>query len=362
MPSKEQLILFNETIKAYQNGCNYLSKIVFEHKILQQRILNEQTYEDLRSIFSLRSQMAQSVMKTVVARYKTNKSNGHVWTQVSFKRPEYDLVWNRDYSLTKDGLLSLNTLEGRVKVPYITKGMHHFFDGTWKFGTAKLVNKHKKWFLHIPMTKEFEEFSATTFKNIVGIDLGINFIATSYDLKGETVFFNGKKIKHKRAHYKKQRQELQKCQTPSARRKLKKIGNRENRWMTDVNHQVSKALVTNNGEHTLFVLEDLSGIRNKTEKVRIRNRYVTVSWAFFQLRQMIEYKATMNCSKAITVDPKYTSQKCPKCGLINKHNRNKKTHTFCCKNCTYRSNDDRIGAMNLHRNGIEYISAVTLGV
>jgi len=362
MPSNEQLILLKEAISAYRNGCNFISKIVFDHKILQQRILNDYTYEDLRSIFFLRSQMAQSVMKTVIARYKTNKSNRHDWSQVSFKRPEYDLVWNRDYSLTKDGLFSLNTLEGRVKVPFASEGMTKFFDGTWKFGTAKLVHKHKKWFLHIPMTKEFKEFDETTFKNIVGIDLGINFLATSYNLKGETVFFSGKKIKNKRANYKKQRKELQKCQTSSARRKLKKIGNRENRWMTDVNHQVSKALVTNNGENTLFVLEDLTGIRNATEKVQVRNRYVTVSWAFFQLRQMIEYKALMNRSKAIVVDPKYTSQKCPKCGLINKHNRNKKTHTFCCKSCTYRSNDDRIDAMNLHRNGIEYISAVTSGV
>ncbi|HDR7791220.1 TPA: transposase, partial [Bacillus paranthracis] len=45
-----------------------------------------------------------------------------------------------------------------------------------------------------------------------------------------------------------------------------------------------------------------------------------------------------------------------------KANRNKKLHTFKCKNCQYQSNDDRIGAMNLHRKGIKHTSVVTTGV
>jgi putative transposase len=98
------------------------------------------TYKTLRSDFSLRSQMAESVMKTVIARYKSAKTNGHDWSKIRFKKPEYDLVWNRDYSLTKE-LFSINTLNGRVKVPFETKGMEQYFDGSWSFGTAKLVNK-----------------------------------------------------------------------------------------------------------------------------------------------------------------------------------------------------------------------------
>jgi transposase len=54
----------------------------------------------------------------------------------------------------------------------------------------------------------------------------------------------------------------------------------------------------------------------------------------------------------------YTSQTCPKCGHVEKTNRDKKNHIFKCKTCGYTSNDDRIGAMNLHRKEIEYLSAV----
>ena len=93
-------------------------------------------------------------------------------------------------------------------------------------------------------------------------------------------------------------------QTPSSRRRLKAIGQRENRWMQDVNHCVSKALVENNPKHTLFVLEDLSGIRNVIERVRIKDRYVSVSWSFYDLEQKLIYKAKQNQSSVIKVDPR----------------------------------------------------------
>ena len=144
-------------------------------------------------------------------------------------------------------------------------------------------------------------------------------------------------------------------QTPSSRRRLKAIGHRENRWMQDVNHCVSKALVENNPKHTFFVLEDLSGIRNATERVKTKDLYVSVSWSFYDLEQKLIYKAKQNQSSVIKVDPHYTSQCCPICGHTEKANRNKKIHLFTCKNCGYKSNDDRIGAMNLYRMGINYL-------
>lgn len=66
---------------------------------------------------------------------------------------------------------------------------------------------------------------------------------------------------------------MQQVKTPSSRKRLKAIGSRENRWMNDINHCVSKALVENNPKHTLFVLEDLTGVRNTTEKVCLKHRY-----------------------------------------------------------------------------------------
>ena len=357
---EEQAESLRITTKAYRKACNYLSEKVFSSKELNQSNLNGLYYKDLRSRFGLKSQMAQSVMKTVIARYKSAKSNGHEWNLIQFKRPEYDLVWNRDYSLNEH-LFSVNTLDGRMKFRFERQGMKRFFKEDWKFGTAKLVLKHKKWFLHIPMTKEFPELAFSEVHQVVGVDLGINFLATTYDSQGKSKFQSGRNVKQKRGQYKALRKQLQMRQTPSARKRLRQIGSRENRYVTDVNHQITKALVEHYPKGTLFVLEDLSGVRQAIEKVCVRNRYVSVSWAFYQFRQMLEYKAELNGQKVIAVNPKYTSQTCPKCGHVEKTNRDKKHHRFCCKNCQHKSNDDRIGAMNLYRKGIESIGTVTTG-
>ena len=207
----------------------------------------------------------------------------------------------------------------------------------------------------ITVTYDVEEFDASKVTNVVGIDRGINFVVATYDSKQKSGFVNGRTIKQKRANYSKLRKELQMRRTPSSRRRIKAIGQRENRWMQDVNHCISKALVDNNPKHTLFVLEDLSGVRNATERVRTKDRYVSVSWSFYDLEQKLIYKAKQNQSTVIKVDPRCTSQCCPMCGHIERSNRDKRLHLFCCKNCGYKSNDDRIGAMNLHRMGINYL-------
>ena len=349
-------VLLNETMSVYCDACNYVSDYVFRTHDLKQFSLNKILYSTLREKFSLNSQMAQSVFKTVIARYKTILENQNEWIKPSFKKPQYDLVWNRDYSLTQN-CFSVNTLNGRVKLPYFAEGMFKYFNHSiYKFGTAKLVNKHGKYYLHIPVTYEVEESNISDICNVVGIDRGINFVVATYDSKHKSGFVNGKAIKQKRADYPRLRKELQMRHTPSSRRRLKAIGQRENRWMQDINHQVSKALATGNPKHTLFVLEDLTGIRNATERVKTKDRYVSVSWSFYDLEQKLIYKAKQNQSSVIKVDPRYTSQCCPACGHTEKSNRNKKIHLFTCKNCGYTSNDDRIGAMNLYRMGINYLA------
>ena len=349
-------VLLDETMSVYRDACNYVSDYVFQTHDLKQFSLNKVLYSTLREKFGLKSQMAQSVLKTVIARYRTILENQNKWIRPTFKKPQYDLVWNRDYSLTQNGF-SVNTLNGRVKLPYFAEGMSKYFDHTiYRFGTAKLTNKHGKYYLHIPVTYDVEESNISDICNVVGIDRGINFVVATYDSHHKSGFVSGKTIKQKRAAYSKLRKELQMRHTPSSRRRLKAIGQRENRWMQDINHQVSKALATGNPKHTLFVLEDLTGIRNVTERVKTKNRYVSVSWSFYDLEQKLIYKAKQNQSSVIKVDPRYTSQCCPACGHTEKSNRNKKIHLFTCKNCGYTSNDDRIGAMNLYRMGINYLA------
>lgn len=353
-PSEYQIL--HDTMKSYSDACNFVSEYIYASHDLKRFHINQVLYNDLRTKYGMRSQMAQSVIITVIARYKTILTNQKEWIKPVFRKPQLDLVWNRDYSLNKNkDIFSVNTLNGRVKCDFYKNGLEQYFNTDCKFGTSKLTFKKGKFYLHIPVSYEIDELSKDNVSNIVGIDRGIRFLATTYDSNGKCVFYNGNEVKQKRGHYKTLRKELQQVGTPSSRRRIKAIGQRENRWMQDVNHCVSKALVESNPEGTLFVLEDLSNVRSATENVRVKDRYVSVSWSYYDLEQKLTYKALKNHQLVEKLNPAYTSQTCPKCGHTEKGNRNKKIHLFCCKNCGYKSNDDRIGAMNLHRMGIELL-------
>ena len=91
-------VLLDETMSAYSDACNYVSAYVFRTHDLKQFSLNKALYSILREKFGLKSQMTQSVFKTVIAKYKTILENQKEWIQPTFKKPQYDLVWNRDYS------------------------------------------------------------------------------------------------------------------------------------------------------------------------------------------------------------------------------------------------------------------------
>ena len=88
-----------------------------------------------------------------------------------------------------------------MKLSYFSDGMSKYFDHTiYKFGTAKLVSKHGKYYLHIPVTYEVEESNISDICNVVGIDRGINFVVATYDSKHKSGFVSGKAIKQKRAN------------------------------------------------------------------------------------------------------------------------------------------------------------------
>ena len=91
--------------------------------------------------------------------------------------------------------------------------------------------------------------------------------------------------------------------------------------MTDVNHRLAKTLVALYGSHRVFVLEDLTNVTFNTEDLPKSLRNSHRSWAFFQLEAFLTYKAQAVQSTVVKVAPAYTSQRCPRCGLIAKTNR-----------------------------------------
>ena len=378
-PTTEQAQEFDIVTREYQRLCNIASQYAFENDIIiqksSQRKLNDKLYYRFKSITFLRTQIIQSVFRTVIARYKTIQSQLNTkpfkyydktskklytvkrtvaWLQkpVQFSRPQIDLVRNSNYSLANNAnQLSIAGKDGRLAVNYDLHCKDFLLRDDIKLGTAKLVKSCGHWFLHVSYTVKLEPLAMDDVTNVVGIDRGQRFIAVCYDSHDKTLFINGKKLLAVRRHYKKLRTELQKRNTKSAKRKIRNINNRENRYVTDMNHRISKALVEHYGKNTLFVLEDLTGIRTTTEKRRKDDKYESVSWPYYQLQQMLEYKTRMNHSKVAYVDAYKTSQRCINCGRICKANRVHEKHIYVCDKCHYETNDDRIAAMNIQLLG-----------
>lgn len=406
--SQNQVTAFKQTMATYKDACNIVSQYIFDNipkaaetktmssllsAINLQKIAkidNERIYTILRTNLELPSQIACEVFKTVVSNYKTvqtllkkqtvandykyddkgnillyekGKHKGepkltYIYKDLTFlqkplcyKKPQLTLPATRSYSLVNDfSKASISVMNGRIKLPFklTAKQKELFTNSDWKRGRARLVQTGNKWFLHVSFTKNVSEPDIATFDNIIGIDAGLRQIMTLYNPKtGQTFFENGQFIAKKRRNYVKKRQSLQSKNTKSAKRRLKRLSGRENRWMTDVNHCLSKTLVFEN-PNTLIVVEDLTNVTFDTVNNRKKeNRYEHHSWAFYQLQQDIAYKAREHGSYLIKVNPAYTSQRCPKCGTICKENRDKTNHIYHCNNCHYQSNDDRVAAMNI---------------
>ena len=410
--SQEQVTSFKQTMTTYKDACNIVSQYIFDNipkaantktmssllsAINLQKVAtinNERIYTILTTDLELPSQIACEVFKTVVSNYKTVQTilkkqtvadgyqyddNGnillykkgkhkgepklaYVYKNLTFlqkplcyKKPQLALPVARSYSFVNNfSRTSISVMNDRIKLKFklTAKQKELFTNPDWKRGNARLVQTGKKWFLHISFTRKVPEIDISNFDNIIGIDAGLRQIMTIYNPKtGQTFFKNGQNIKKKRRNYAKKRQSLQSKNTKSAKRRLKELSGRENRWMTDVNHCLSKTLVSEN-PNTLIVVEDLTNVTFDTVSHRKKeNRYEHHSWAFYQLQQDIAYKAREHDSYLIKVNPAYTSQRCPKCGTICKENRDKTNHIYHCNNCHYQSNDDRVAAMNIVQLG-----------
>ena len=380
---KEKIEAFRELTERYKETANYVAAWVFENDFpLNYAVISREIYYDLRALFGLKSQLTQSTMRTVTGAYKTvqtqlarkpyrYKDEDGVWQKIPrtlewlqkpirFRNPFADLVRNRDYSFVENGAyVSINTLAGRVRCTYDKSRVDEIIAQGATLGGAKLLERRGKWYLHIAYEIHVpEEVKASEVVHVVGIDRGIRNLAVAYDERGKTTFFDGKAIRAKREQFARLREKLQKKNTKSTKRLLKRLEQRENRWMTDVNHVLTRALVDRYGANTVFVLEDLEGVSFAEENLRRKgssSRRKLTSWAFYQFEEFLTYKALEVGSKVLKVPAPYTSQRCPRCGKIERNQRDRDHHEYCYS-CGFRSNDDRSAAINIQLLGTLWVS------
>jgi len=174
---------------------------------------------------------------------------------------------------------------------------------------------------------------------VLGIDRGVKNIA----VLSNNVFFNSKHLRKVKGRYQYLKRKLQHLGTRSAHRKLKKLSGRERRFVRDVNHLISKNIVSL--PYDVFSLEALEPAKMKHNVKGKRFRRSLGSWSPFELEKFIEYKAKDAGKAVIYVNPKHTSQRCSKCGYVDKNNRH--GSVFKCINCDLEMNADLNASRNI---------------
>ena len=182
---------------------------------------------------------------------------------------------------------------------------------------------------------------------------GLRYPVYAADTNGNSYSESGEELRKKRDKYQKTRRSLQSKNTKGAKRVLKRISGRENRWMADVNHCTSKTLVERYAPGTRFIVEDLTDVSFDEKNMHTKEQtYELRSWTFYDLEMKLEYKAHMKHCKLDRVSAKYTSQRCPKCGTIRKESRNRDKHIYSCPVCKFTANDDYTAALNIMQLGV----------
>ncbi|MFQ1020915.1 RNA-guided endonuclease TnpB family protein [Tardisphaera saccharovorans] len=128
----------------------------------------------------------------------------------------------------------------------------------------------------------------------------------------------------------------------SAHGKLRKPSGRERRFARDVNHAISKKIVSL--PYDAYALEALNPASMKQNGKGKRFRKMLGSWSPAELQKFTEYKAEDAGKIVLHVDPKHASQKRSKRGYTGKNNGH--GSVFKCKNCGYELNAD----LNASRN------------
>ncbi len=383
-PTPEQFQALRQTQLAYRDALNATSQYAFvQGKTSSVTKLHKGMYAELRARYGLPSQLACSVERQVAATYKglwtkLKKNSEHRQARITKKRykgldkpPKYSAstvqyTYERDYTFKCEQQVSVGTLEGRIILSYHGYQKHvALIQHGATIGDAKLwYDKPKKCFyLLVALEIEMPEPTPETQTGVVGVDVGVRYLAVTSTATGKPTFYSGRQAKHRANHYARLRKRLQRKGTRSAKRRLVRLARRERRLKLQTNHIIAKQ-ITKQHPRALIGLEQLTDIRertrrrtrrrkkhgNGTEPVSVKQRKanrIYSQWSFAELHALITYKAALSGSVAVKVDADYTSQACPCCGYTSTQNRPRKGLLFVCQSCYHSLHADLLGARNV---------------
>ncbi|MBO3832117.1 MAG: transposase [Candidatus Brockarchaeota archaeon] len=330
-----------------ENRGNY---IITARKTIKAKILklSEKEEEFLRREYDNFQRYLQGE-KTVLLYSATKQAADRFLRELKGKlgEKEYPLMLRNDtyrvYAEQNPYLLKIpiHGVWGGIRVPIRT---HEPLTSNMVFKEAKVIRKGSEWFVHICVEKRVRERIP---KNILAVDMGIRWIATTVNSSNTIPKFYGRELRRIKGHFFYLRRSLALKKAYGA---MKKIGNREQRMVNDILHKISRRIVNEALEtDAMIAIGSLKGIRNHDGGKRF-NRKLN-AFPYYKLSKLIEYKARWLEIKVVKVSEKNTSKLCHRCG-----NRGiRRGGLFKCLHCDYACNADYNGAMNIMKRVMRYM-------
>lgn len=341
-PTPQQQAVLLDTLRVYASACNRILEIATETGKRKAYDLHHASYHTVKAETGL---TANYVVRAIA---RVAQSFGKKHPPKEFRPTSLDL--NKDLfrfnAYNETVSLATTAKRQKIKVRLSNRQRQELKGQKPKTGYLTYDRKKKNRF-QIQFVVDLPDPTPQEPLSVLGVDLGINRIATLST--GE--IRSGRDLNRLREVRQRTRRSLQRKGTKGARRALKRLSGRQARLMSDVNHCISKEIVKKaKGHESAIALEDLSGIRDRAVKSK-RLRKMLGSWAFYDLRAKIDYKAARLGITVVTVDPAYTSRSCSRCG--SRGSRHK--HRFSCKSCGLVIDADVNGALNISRRGCQSV-------
>jgi putative transposase len=343
LPTSEQADALRQTLERANAACRFVSDTAWETKTFRQYDLHHKCYQAVREQFNLSAQVTVRAVAKVADAYKLDRKAKRTFkTTGSIAYDDRILSWR-----WQDQTVSIWTVNGRLQIPFVC-GERQLELLQTRQGESDLGLYKGLFFLSA--TCEVDEPKPMDVEGALGVDLGVVNIAVDSD----GVVHSASHINHVRHRHRRLRAKLQAKGTRSAKRKLKRFSGKERRYAIDTNHCISKKLVAKAKDtNRAIALEDLEGIRSRvtvrrSQRAADRTSCSAHSWAFFQLRSFVTYKAKRAGVPVFLVDPRNTSRTCPACGHVDKANRPSQSK-FSCMVCGFAGLADHIAAINIGR-------------
>lgn len=345
-PTPAQESALQATLHACNAAADHVSRTAFTTGVKDNRRLRALTYSIIKNRWALGAQAAQHVIKKTSDAYASLTGNlkagnlGRPGTARRRRATEKPLTFRPEAAQPYDDrmlswqmerrTISIWTVHGRMKhLPFTGEEQQLRLLARHRKGESDLIRQNGQWYLLATVDVEDAPTNPAP-QGFIGVDLGIANIATTSTGHRHS----GRRLNRSRENDRRNRRTLATKPTRSAKRRAKRRAGKEARRARDINHKISKHIVTE-AERTGrgIALEDLSGIRERA-RLKKPQRVTINSWAFAQLGAFIAYKARRAGVPVVYVDPAYTSQECSRCHHVDKRNRPNQA-TFTCRNCGF---------------------------